>query len=159
MIFVAIEEDIVVKDSNLFQVIHKTEYINNSNIYHFTRRFPHKLGVTPVLVLSELLQHGALKQTVLAERMGCTPGAMTNIANKLVKLGYAKRVYNEEDRRHVLMEITDAGVSVLKDAQVQGRKVHQELFEVLTDEELEQYINITEKLLEASIARNQQYKP
>ncbi|GEK33675.1 MarR family winged helix-turn-helix transcriptional regulator [Kurthia sibirica] len=144
------------KESNLFQLIHITEYINNSNIYHFTKRFPHKLGVSPVLVLAELQKDGAQKQTVLADKLGCTPGAMTNIANKLVKQGYAERQYNEEDRRHVLMEITMDGKAVLKDAQVYGRQVQKEIFEVLSEEELDQYMAITGKLLKAAIERNEE---
>lgn len=143
------------KNSNLFQLIHTTEYINNSNIYHFTKRFPHKLGVSPVLVLAELVKEGAQKQTVLADKLGCTPGAMTNIANKLVKLGYAKRQYNEDDRRHVLMEVTDEGKSVLTVAQEHGRQVQKEIFEALSEEELEQYMSITDKLLKAAIIRNE----
>ncbi|VEI05462.1 MarR family winged helix-turn-helix transcriptional regulator [Kurthia zopfii] len=143
------------EDTNLFQVIHKTEQLNNLNIYHFTKNFNHKIGVSPILVLSELKFEGAQKQTVLADKLGCTPGAMTNIANKLVKLGFAKRLYNEDDRRHVLMEITEAGRNVLVDAQARGREAHSEIFNVLSEEELQQYLAITEKLLEAAINRNE----
>lgn len=142
------------KKESLFQVIHNVEYINNSNIYHFTKRFPHKIGVSPILVLSELKYKGAQKQTVLAEKLGFTPGAMTNISNKLVKLGYAKRIYNENDRRHVLMEILPAGELVLKDAQLHGHAIQEEIFEVLSETELEQYLIITEKLLKAAQCRN-----
>lgn len=143
------------ENTNLFQVIHNAEYINNSNIYHFTKRFPHKVGVSPILVLLELKKNGPLKQTVLADKLGCTPGAMTNIANKLVKLGYAKRLYNEGDRRHVLMSILPEGEMVLKDAKVYGREVQQEIFEALSEEELAQYLAITEKLLDAAVKRNE----
>lgn len=143
------------ENTNLFQIIHNVEYINNSNIYHFTKRFPHKIGVSSILVLSELKNKGALKQTVLAEQLGCTPGAMTNIANKLVKLAYAKRIYNENDRRHVLMGILPAGEDVLKDAQLHGHAVQQEIFEMLSNDELEQYLMITEKLLKAAQLRNE----
>lgn len=143
------------EDTNLFQVIHKTEQLNNLNIYHFTKSFNHKIGVSPILVLSELKVEGAQKQTVLADKLGCTPGAMTNIANKLVKLGFAKRLYNEDDRRHVLMEITDAGRNVLVEAQARGREAHSEIFNVLSEEELQQYLALTEKLLEAAISRNE----
>lgn len=146
------------KETSLFQIIHKAEIVNNSNIVHFTKRFPHKIGVTPILVLLELYRDGAQKQTVLAEKMGITPGAMTNIANKLVKLGYAQRLYNEDDRRHVLMEILPAGEIVLKDARIYGSEVQREIFEVLTEEELGQYLAIVEKLLQAAVARNEAAK-
>ncbi|GEK31825.1 MarR family transcriptional regulator [Kurthia zopfii] len=142
------------EDTNLFQVIHKTEQLNNLNIIHFTKNFPHKIGVSPILVLSELNLEGAQKQTVLADKLGCTPGAMTNIANKLVKLGFAKRLYNEDDRRHVLMEITEEGRNVFNDAQARGREASQEIFSALSEDELQQYLSLTAKLLDAAIVRN-----
>lgn len=149
------EGGIVLKNKNIFQLIHATEIINNSNIVYFMKRFPHKIGVTPVLVLAELRNSGAQKQTVLADKIGCTPGAMTNISNKLVKAGYAVRKYNDDDRRHVLLDITEEGLKVFNEAQTFGREFQTELFDALTDEEIEQYVNIQDKLLAAAIQRNE----
>lgn len=72
--------------------------------------------------LAELKNNGAQKQTVLGEKLGSTPGTMTNIANKLVKQGYAKWLYNENERRNVLMEILPLGEEVLKAAHKRNEK-------------------------------------
>ncbi|MFP3513705.1 MarR family transcriptional regulator, partial [Peribacillus sp. SIMBA_075] len=72
---------------------------------------------------------------------------MTNIAGKLVKMGLAIRRSNEQDRRQVLLEITEEGVKVLTEAQALGQKQHMELFEVLDTDEVTQYLAINEKIL------------
>ena len=103
--------------------------------------------ISPILVLSELKQNGPQKQTVLAEELGYSPGAMTNIASKLVKERYAERQYNADDRRNVLLAITELGLKALEEAQKVGNEIQVELFSMLSKEEIEQYLSIQQKLL------------
>lgn len=133
--------------TDIFKLIHAVELFTNEAIIRWMNAFEHNIGISPVLVLSELKQSGHQKQTVLAKKLGYTPGAMTNIANRLIKLGMAERKYNEDDRRNVLLSITDKGLDVLKEAQQKGRELRVELFQVLSEEELIQFLNIHEKLL------------
>ncbi|WP_397536624.1 MarR family winged helix-turn-helix transcriptional regulator [Rummeliibacillus pycnus] len=135
------------KKTNIFQLIHANELVNNANIIQFSQRIQNYIGISPILVLSELKQRGAQKQTVLAENLGYTPGAMTNIASKLVKEGYAERQYNADDRRNVLLAITNLGLKALDEAQRVGNQIQVELFSVLSEEEIEQYLSIQQKLL------------
>jgi len=135
------------KETDLFKLIHAVEMVTNETIIRWTKSFGHNLGISPILVLSELKHHGPQKQTVLAEKLGYTPGAMTNISNKLVKQGLAERQYNEDDRRHVLMVITEKGLDVLQEAHQKGTELRMEMFSVLTEEEVHQYLSIHEKLL------------
>ncbi|MGY0694656.1 MarR family winged helix-turn-helix transcriptional regulator [Virgibacillus sp. FSP13] len=97
--------------------------------------------------MSELKQKGAQKQSELANELGYTPGAMTNIANRLIKDGYADRKYDEADRRIIRLAITDTGKELLEEAQQKGLELRKELFSVLTEEEIEQFLAIHEKLL------------
>ncbi|HWI49975.1 MAG TPA: MarR family transcriptional regulator [Rummeliibacillus sp.] len=135
------------KKTNIFQLIHANELVNNANIIQFSQRIQNYIGISPILVLSELKQRGAQKQTVLAENLGYTPGAMTNIASKLVKEGYAERQYNADDRRNVLLAVTNLGLQALEEAQMVGSEIQVELFSVLSEEEIEQYLSIQQKLL------------
>lgn len=91
---------------NIFKLIHAIETVTNETVIKWTKSFQYNIGISPVLVLSELKAKGARKQTELANDLGYTPGAMTNIATKLVKLGFAERQYNENDRRHVLLNLS-----------------------------------------------------
>lgn len=136
-----------VRETEVFRLIHAVENLTNETIIQWTKSFKHNIGISPVLVLSELKQHGPQQQTVLAKKLGYTPGAMTNIAGRLVKQDYARRRYNEEDRRHVLLDITSEGEKVLDDAYTKGKELRLNLFQALTKEEIEQYLAIQEKLL------------
>lgn len=124
------------------------DQMNNENIVRFTKAFPYPLGISPILVLSELRAKGPQKQAELAETIGYTKGAMTSIATKLVDLGLAKRLYDDNDRRTIRMEITKEGENALVKAQSIGQDVFIQLFEVLDDEEIAQYFLIQEKLLQ-----------
>lgn len=115
----------------------------------FTKAFPYPIGISPILVLSELRTKGPQKQVELAETVGYTKGAMTNIATKLVDLGLAERLYDENDRRTIHLKITAAGDQALTEAQKIGQDVFTELFEVLNEEEINQYLSIQEKLVKS----------
>lgn len=133
--------------TDIFKLIHAVELFTNEVIIRWMKSFEHNIGISPVLVLSELKQKGQQKQTILARHLGYTPGAMTNIANRLIKLGLAERKYNKEDRRNVFLSITDKGMDVLHEAQQKGQELRAELFQVLSEEEVQQFLKINEKLL------------
>lgn len=83
---------------------------------------------------------------------------MTNIGNKLVKLELVTRESVEGDRRQTQLAITKAGQDVLEQARKLGRHQRQEMFEVLTEEEVEQYLQINQKLLHALRAKRKERK-
>ncbi|MBP2001996.1 DNA-binding MarR family transcriptional regulator [Paenibacillus shirakamiensis] len=135
------------ENTDVFKLIHAVELFTNEAIIRWTKAFSYNIGISPVIILGELKQHGPQKQTILANKLGYTPGAMTNIAGRLIAQGMAKRKYNENDRRHVLLEITDKGLDVLKEAQQHGNAFRAELFQLLDEEEIRQLLRIYEKLL------------
>jgi len=143
------------KQTSIFRLIHMIDQMNNANIIRFTKEFPYPLGVSPILVLSELKQKGPQRQAELAETIGYTKGAMTSIAEKLVKLGLAERLYDENDRRTIRLQITEEGKNAFTKAQDVGKDVFIQLFEVLNEEEIEQYLLILEKLVQGIKDRNQ----
>lgn len=135
-------------ENNIFELIRAVEQYNNEQIIRFTRTFPHNIGISQILVLSKLARKGPQMQSKLANELGYTPGAMTNIADKLLKEECAQREYDLEDRRIVMLAITEKGKRVLQEAIELGNKLGQEIFSVLTKEEIEQYLAIQKKLLQ-----------
>lgn len=135
------------ENPDIFRLIHAVELFTNEIIVRWMNAFDHNIGISPVLVLGELNKKGPQKQTTLAKKLGYTPGAMTNIANRLIKQEMAERKYNEDDRRNVLLSITDKGKDVLKEAQLKGQELRVEMFQKLNEEELQQFLKIYEKLL------------
>ncbi|MFJ7732822.1 MarR family winged helix-turn-helix transcriptional regulator [Lysinibacillus sp. NPDC097231] len=143
------------KQTNIFKLIHMIEQVNNANIIRFTKAFPYPLGISPILVLNELHLKGPQKQAVLAETIGYTKGAMTSIAEKLVKLELAERLYDPSDRRTIRLQITNEGEKALIKAQSIGQEVFMQLFETLNDEEIAQYLLIQEKLVQGIQDKNE----
>ncbi|MFD1928876.1 MarR family winged helix-turn-helix transcriptional regulator [Sporosarcina siberiensis] len=141
------------KQKNIFKLIRTVEQMNNENIMQFTKKFQHPLGISPILVLAELRTKGPQKQAELAETIGYTKGAMTNISEKLVRLGFAERLYDESDRRTIQLQITTAGMNALKEAQAIGEDVFMLLFESLSEEEINQYLMIQEKIVQGIESR------
>jgi len=138
----------MMKQQNIFKLIRTVEQMNNENIVQFTKAFQHPLGISPILVLGELRTKGPQKQAELAETIGYTKGAMTNIAEKLVNLGFAERLYDKTDRRTIQLQITTAGRNALLEAQTIGEELFMQLFEDLSDEEINQYLLIQEKIVQ-----------
>src|SRR5699024_12577105 len=87
------------------------------------------------------------KQSELAHELGYTPGALTNIADRLMKESYVGRVYDETDRRIIRLAITEKGKTILDQAQKTGQKMRKDIFSILTEEEIQQYLAIQQKLL------------
>lgn len=135
---------------NIFQLIHMIEKMNNENIVRFTKKFPYPIGISPILVLLELKLKGEKKQVELAEVLGYTKGAMTSIANKLVATELVERVYDDNDRRTIHLRITDKGLEALKVANQVGNEIYFNLFSALSDEEIETYLNLQQKILDGS---------
>lgn len=133
---------------SIFQLINMKEKIGNANIIAFSQRFSHPLGISPIIVLSELKNKGPRKQVELAYAAGLTKGAMTNIANKLVQLHFATRLYDQADRRTVRLEITEKGLEALAEAQQIGLDIHTDLFSSFSEQELQEYFRLEKKLMD-----------
>lgn len=65
-------------------------------------------------VLAALRAHGRHTLTALAERERVTPPSMTNVINGMADLGYVVRIPDEDDRRRVHVEITEAGAEIVE---------------------------------------------
>ncbi|MFB9330940.1 MarR family winged helix-turn-helix transcriptional regulator [Paenibacillus aurantiacus] len=73
-------------------------------------------GLNPMQarILVRLTEEGALKASVLAEKLFITPGAVTGIADKLIEMGLLERERAQDDRRVVFLSVTEEGRSIVK---------------------------------------------
>ena len=67
-----------------------------------------RLNRTDLRCLSVLSQAGAMSASALADAAGLTRGAMTTALDRIEVAGYARRVWDQQDRRTVRVEMTDA---------------------------------------------------
>lgn len=69
-------------------------------------------SLAQIHTLEVLGSHGAMKMKELANRLSITTGTLTVQVDKLVKAGLIERQFDEQDRRSILVDLTDAGKQV-----------------------------------------------
>ncbi|SHF20510.1 MarR family transcriptional regulator [Desulforamulus putei] len=104
-------------------------------------------GLTqPQFFVLGLLKNNPRTVTEIAEIMGVQPSAITAILDRMYKSGFILRERNEEDRRVVVVYITEKGKEVFAKAQKKRLDIITRYLGYLEREELEQLLNIYEKL-------------
>jgi DNA-binding MarR family transcriptional regulator len=85
-------------------------YVSNHVSHGFARRLEGE-GVTVAewVILRELFDTGAMRPSLLADRLGLTRGAISKLADRLVAKGLLVRAASAEDRRSQSLALTRAG--------------------------------------------------
>ncbi|GGP08380.1 MarR family winged helix-turn-helix transcriptional regulator [Oceanobacillus neutriphilus] len=135
------------KETSFFELIHNTELFNDKVMTLFMKKFNKNINISQIVFLWKLHEKGSEQLSVMAKEIGYTPGAITGITSKLVKDGYIERKSQENDRRVILIAITEKGKALLNEAQQQGQNVFNEVYAVLSEEEISQLLRIQKKLI------------
>lgn len=98
-------------------------------------------------ILKILSVSGPMTQKQLQEKLEIQAGSMSEIAAKLEGKGLITRTRDEEDKRRILLEITEEGRADV-DRFTRRRKQEREMFNVLTGEEQRQLGALLDRLLE-----------
>jgi DNA-binding MarR family transcriptional regulator len=64
-------------------------------------------------LMGYLRTSGELTMTDIARKMGHSTAAATGLVDRLEKLGYVERMHAEDDRRKVLVKITEQGTELV----------------------------------------------
>ena len=86
-------------------------------------------------LLSHLIREGPTRLTELARADGVSQPAMTQMVTRLEREGLVRRVSSTDDRRGVLVEVTDAGVDLVGLRRAELAEALQELIARLDPEE------------------------
>lgn len=111
------------------------------------------LGVRhPVLTALAVLDGAgeALTPSEIADRVLVASATMTATLDTLERKGWVRRVPNPDDRRSVLVEITDDGRAVTDRALPGIREVEKSVMSVLTEQERRQFVDALDKVLRRS---------
>jgi DNA-binding MarR family transcriptional regulator len=99
-------------------------------------------------LLDSLVRQEVITMSGIASKMGHTTAAATGLVDRLEKLGYVARSHAEDDRRKVMVRITDKGSSLvaeIREDMVQKIKVL--LRDYLTAEEATAWLHIYRKIV------------
>ncbi|MEK3899660.1 MULTISPECIES: MarR family winged helix-turn-helix transcriptional regulator [unclassified Paenibacillus] len=100
-----------------------------------------------MLILHKIIRDGEQRLGDLAEQLDFTSGAITALSDKLEAGGYTVRRRKEDDRRTVLLDITDRGREMVQRNGNIGARCITLLFEGFTEEELEQQSRFYERMI------------
>ena len=100
----------------------------------------------PQYLVLEMLGRGPAKMSGLAREMEVSLPAMTQLIDRLCRIGLVKRSYSEKDRRVVNIEITGKGREVIAEVKKQREKVMADIFGRLEKEDRDEYLRIMIKI-------------
>ncbi|MCM3790858.1 MarR family transcriptional regulator [Domibacillus indicus] len=99
------------------------------------------------LILKKIIQDGEQRLTDLAVELDLTSGAITAICDKLESRGFAARKRHKEDRRMVLLDVTDEGRAFLNRNSDIGANLISILFGGFSTEEIRLQIQLYSRLI------------
>ncbi|MBP1999648.1 DNA-binding MarR family transcriptional regulator [Paenibacillus shirakamiensis] len=106
------------------------------------------IALPGLLILSKILRDGEQKLSMLAEQLDFTSGAITALCDKLEAKGFAVRRRLPEDRRSVLLDITQEGKAMMERNRNIGIRCITLLFEGFSAEELEEQKHLYQRLIQ-----------
>ena len=92
------------------------------------------------LLLGILRDHGPMSPSVLSERLIVTRATVTGVVDSLEQRGFVRRSANPVDRRSLVVEITPAGLEVLKALRTLVHRNEKAWLSGLSDPDLRSYI-------------------
>ncbi|MBG9536350.1 MarR family winged helix-turn-helix transcriptional regulator [Bacillus thuringiensis] len=131
---------------DIFLLIHSMNQVTNHLIIQWNKIFQESLGISHILVLGHLKKNGKSRPSDIAKALGLTPATLTHLSEKLVQKKLVTRLVDDNDRRIIYLAITNKGIGMIQKAHEEGKTIRKDLFEKLTDEELQQLLSIYNKL-------------
>lgn len=105
-----------------------------------------ELTVSEAHAIEILGRYGRMNMKDLAGKLGVTTGTTTVTVDRLEKKNYAQREFTKEDRRMIMIRLTEKGM----EAAQEHHKYHVDLTEQMTsslsEEEVEQLLHILKKI-------------
>jgi DNA-binding MarR family transcriptional regulator len=98
------------------------------------------LSLVHLHVLTVLESEGPLPMSKLADALDVSVASVTGIVDRMEQRGLVERRREPEDRRVILVHVTDAGGAVFRDLAVSRRQTIAPLLDRMSDAELEGFL-------------------
>lgn len=107
-----------------------------------------RISLPQFILLAYLAKDAHRKMKDVARALGVTTAAATGSVGRLVKTGYATRVFDDSDRRIVRVKLTSKGERIFKKINLQRRKVIVAIFSKLSSSERGNYLRTLKHISE-----------
>ena len=125
------------------------------NIYQFHRKIRVRLSnelsrgkitIPQYHIMYFLSDRRRATMSELAEHLLVSRAAVTGLVDKLVKTGFVKRKFSCEDRRIIMISLTEKGKIVISKIKKQFNSLLVSAFNKLSSEEKKQFMEMSEKM-------------
>lgn len=107
----------------------------------------HGLSIGARILLATLEGAGeGLSQTALSERLLVSGASISSLVDTLERRGLVRRVRHDEDRRVVLVELTEAAYPLIDTFLAEVTALHAQMFATLTEKERETFVTLLAKV-------------
>ncbi len=106
------------------------------------------LTTTQLFVLRYLSLNENAKSSDIAKIAGLSPGAITQVCDELVRLGYVERTRSIEDRRVVFVRLTESGEARIKELLARRAVRLSQLLDKMGREDAAALTRLLERLVE-----------
>ncbi len=115
-----------------------------------------EVAITPSqgCVLRFVAVNGSANVKAIAQALNITSSAATQLIDALVINGYLVRRSSRDDRRVSALSLSQKAHKLFKEFKEHGVQKMTELFDVLTDKELEEYAQLNKKIIGKLIHKN-----
>lgn len=124
------------------KLLHSKAKIGPPGVEDFPGVTPSQLGV--LMVLEE---QDAVSVKEVASMLGITSSAATQLVDGLVAGGYVMRSENKNDRRKMVLTLSSTTKKQVNKMKEDMTKKFLGLFEVLTDDEFDQFLMLHDKII------------
>ena len=107
------------------------------------------MSLKHVTILAALRDQGELPQILLCDMMRTTQNTVVTWLNELEEAGYVSRVRDPDDRRKHNVAVTDKGETALERAEIELRKLEDEVLSGLNADERTQLRRLLAKAVDA----------
>jgi DNA-binding MarR family transcriptional regulator len=111
----------------------------------------HGLSIVGFQVLALLEMHGGMPMTRLADELGVALPNATGIVGRLVERGIVARADDAQDRRRVVVTLTDTGHGLIAEMEEGRRERMSRLFSQMTDDQQERLLQSVKDLHAAAM--------
>lgn len=114
------------------------------------QNFEKRTGIsfTRYEMLHTLFERAQLSQIELQQTLKIDQAAITRHLKILEEKNFVVRNRNKQNNREVIVEITDAGISILENCDLDKNQFIDELFNGFTDQEIKQLQILVKKLID-----------
>jgi len=106
------------------------------------------MNLKQAMMLAELRDQGELPQILLCEMMRTTQNTVVTWLNELEEAGYISRIRDPEDRRKHNVALTDNGATALERAELELRRLEDEVLSGLNADERTQLRRLLAKAVD-----------